>query len=77
VNEAFIKWKKGFMRKDKNNGKIFFCSPDHAKKCLSSFKGLTECVGDGSCDRIWREETKYFGKMIDENDVIKEMVQFT
>lgn len=69
--KAFIKWKKGFRRKCKNSGEIWFCSPESAKKCLSSKQGLNVCVSGASCDINWRIITGY------NNELKKERVQFT
>jgi len=74
---TFNKWKNGFVRKCRNTGKIWFCSPEQAKNCTSSKDGLGVCASGSSCDRYWRERTRYFGKMLDERCVIKEQVEFT
>lgn len=66
----FEKWKNGFKRKCKDCGKIWYCSPSHAKSCISSKQGLTICICNGHCDNLWRRETGYFGEM-------KEVVEFT
>lgn len=76
MNESFKKWKQGFMRKCRKSGKIWFCSPRHAKACKSSEKELSECVSGSTCDELWRKETGYNGKMLDDF-VIEEVVTFT
>lgn len=76
----FEQWKKGFMRKCRNSGKIWFCNLSTAKKCLSFDSGFSACSSNGSCDRHWREQTKYFGRMLEEKEVEKlekEKVEFT
>jgi len=69
MNE-FVKWKSGFKRKCRDCGKIWYCSPSHAKLCNSSKDGLTVCVCGESCDKTWRKETGYYGEM-------REVVEFT
>jgi hypothetical protein len=73
MTEAFERWKKGFLRQDKDSGKLFFCDPRTTRGCGSSKDGINACRCNGDCDRLWREKTGYHGKMLEP----KEVVSFT